>query len=102
MRISLLVCFRLFACPSHVFNPLQTKFVSNNFHSLSGMSQVMIGTYLGWVSGAVYLISRIPQIWQNFQTREVEVILIPLLFVLVMHVIHGSNFVLTVLVSLTV
>jgi uncharacterized protein with PQ loop repeat len=59
---------------------------------LQGMSQVMIGTYLGWVSGAVYLISRIPQIWQNFQTREVEDLSI-YLFLLAMlgNILYGAS-----------
>ena len=39
---------------------------------LQGLPGAAVGNYLGWLSGVVYLASRVPQIWQNFKQREVE------------------------------
>eukprot|EP00669_Euglena_mutabilis_P011036 TRINITY_DN5715_c0_g1_i2.p1 TRINITY_DN5715_c0_g1~~TRINITY_DN5715_c0_g1_i2.p1 ORF type:complete len:215 (+),score=40.12 TRINITY_DN5715_c0_g1_i2:386-1030(+) len=48
---------------------------------LQGPSRAAVGVYLGWVSGAVYLLSRLPQIWQNHTTKQVDD-LSPYLFIL--------------------
>lgn len=38
---------------------------------LRGLTGAMTGDYLGWVSAAVYLVARVPQIYKNFNTRKV-------------------------------
>jgi|EP00670_Eutreptiella_braarudii_P002204 uncharacterized protein with PQ loop repeat len=39
---------------------------------LSGLTLSAIGDFLGWISGFIYLASRVPQIYQTFVTKHVE------------------------------